>query len=262
MPKNVVRPANVWATGNRSPRQQIIGRHVGATRSDTALTPAIARWIIETYTEPGEIVCDPNPGPGLVLAEAVRAARHALALPTQPRWESALEANLDLARLAGSAGQATLLDSIDDPRAADLPGVVDLVLTGLRHTPASDPSRVLVGLYEDLDAVADWVWPGRHVVITCHPWRRRGRLLDLPGKIHDAAEAVGLVPSDHCIALTAPARDGHVRSRARMHTGSFPESTDAHGLPTARPAHIDVLIFRTPTSALDPGTTNTEGAPR
>ncbi|MBA0127298.1 DNA modification methylase [Haloechinothrix sp. YIM 98757] len=260
MPKNVVCPASVWATGQRSPRQHIADRLVGATRSETALTPAIAGWIIETYTDPGAIVCDPNPGPGLVLAEAVRAGRHALALATQPRWESALEANLDLARLAGSAGHATLLDSIDDPRAADLPGAVDLMLTGLRHTPTSEPSRVLVGLYEDLTAVADWVWPGGHIVITCRPWRRRGRLLDLPGKIHDAAEAVGLVPADHCIALTAPMHGHQLRPRHISRTGHRPESTDLHGQPTAHPTHIDVLIFRAPTTAPDPNTTTTEVA--
>lgn len=249
MPKNVVRPASVWATGNRSPRQQIVGRYIGATRSDAALPPVIARWIIETYTAPGEIVCDPNPGPGLVLAEAVRAGRRALALPTQPRWESALEANLDLARLAGAAGRATLLDGIDDPRAADLPGAVDLVLTGLRHTPASDPSRVLVGLYEDLDAVANWVWPGGHVVVTCRPWRRRGRLVDLPGQIHEAADAVGLVPVDHCIALIAPMHEHQVRPRRSARVGDHPEDTDLHGCRTTQPAHLDVFVFQLPSTA-------------
>lgn len=139
MPKTLLRPASVWDTGSTTPARQIADRHVGATRADTALTPDVARQIITTYTAPGDTVCDPNPGPGLVLAEALRAGRDALGLPTEPRWESALEANLDLARLAGPVGTATLLDSVDDPRAAELPGAVDLVLTGLRHTPASDP---------------------------------------------------------------------------------------------------------------------------
>lgn len=246
MPKNVMRPASVWDTGQTSPRQQVADRHIGATRSDTALTPAVARWIIATYTRPGDTVCDPSPGPGIVLAEAVRAGRHALALPTEDRWESALEDNLDLARLAGPVATATVLDSVDDPRAADLPGAVDLVLTGLRHTPASDPSRVLVGLYEDLDAVADWGWPGGHVVVACRPWRRRGRLLDLPGQIHDAAHAIGLVPADHCVALTAPMRGQRVRPRLGTHADHIPENTDLHGSRTVQPAHLDILVFRVP----------------
>lgn len=246
MPKTALRPGSVWDTGSTTPARQIADRHVGATRADAALTPEVARQIITTYTVPGDTVCDPNPGPGLVLAEAVRASRNAVGLPTELRWESALEANLDLARLAGPVGTTTLLDSVDDPRAAELPGAVDLVLTGLRYTPASDPSRVLVGLYEDLDAVTDWVWPGGHIVITCRPWRRHGRLLDLPGKIHDAADAIGLVPADHCIALTAPIRGNRVRPRIVSRKGHLPESTDIHPGPTALSAHIDVLVFHLP----------------
>ena len=249
MPKTALRPGSVWDTGRTAPAQQVADRHVGATRSDTALTPEVARQIITTYTAPGDTVCDPNPGPGLVLAEALRAGRDALGLPADPWWESALEANLDLARLAGPVGTATLLDSVDDPRAAELPGAVDLVFTGLRHTPRSDPSRVLVGLYEDLDAVADWVWAGGHIVITCRPWRRHGRLLDLPGKIHDAADAIGLVPADHCIALTAPIRRNRVRPRIVSRSGHLPESTDIHGRTTAISAHLDVLVFRLPATA-------------
>ncbi|MEV4648355.1 DNA modification methylase [Saccharopolyspora sp. NPDC049357] len=249
MPKALLRPASVWDTGHTTPARQIADRHVGATRADTALTPDVARQIITTYTAPGDAVCDPNPGPGLVLAEALRAGRDAIGLPAEPRWESALEANLDLARLAGPVGTATLLDSVDDPRAAELPGAVDLVLTGLRHTPASDPSQVLVGLYEDLDAAADWVWPGGHIVITCRPWRRHGRLLDLPGKVGDAADAIGLVPADHCIALTAPTRGDRVRPRIVTRAGHLPENTDIHGRTTAISAHLDVLIFRLPNTA-------------
>ncbi|RKT86435.1 hypothetical protein SAMN05421805_10676 [Saccharopolyspora antimicrobica] len=245
MPKTALRPGSVWDTGSTSPALQIANRHIGATRGDTALTPAIARHIITTYTALGDTICDPNPGPGVVLAEAVRTGRDAVGLPTQPRWESALEANLDLARLAGATGTTTLLDSVDDPRATELPGAVDLVLTGLRHAPSSDPSQILVELYEDLDAVADWVWPGRHIVITCRPWRHRGRLLDLPDKIHDAANAIGLVPTEHCVALTAPMRGNQIRPRITR-VRSHPESFDHHGRPTAFPVHIDVLIFQVP----------------
>lgn len=249
MPKTASRPGSVWDTGRISPAREIAGRHVGAIHASTALPPAVARQIITTYTAAGDTVCDPNPGPGLVLAEALRAGRDALGLPAQPEWASALEANLDLARSAGPVGAATLLEGVDDPRAAELPGPVDLVLTGLRHTPASDPSRMLLGLYEDLDAVADWVWPGGHVVVTCRPWRRHGRLLDLPGAIHDATDVIGLVPADHCIALTAPLRGNHMRPRIVSRAGNLPESTDMHGHTTALSTHLDVLVFQIPTSA-------------
>lgn len=246
MPKNLVGPPSVWATGQCTPQRQVSDRHVSMSRSDIALTPVIAQWIIQTYTEPGDLVCDPNPGPGLALVESIRADRHVVALSPHPRWQSALEANLDLARLAGSTGEATLLDGIDDPRAASLPGAVDLVLTGLRPTPASDPSRLLVNLYEDLGAVADWVWPGGHVIITCRPWRRRRHLVDLPGQIHDAASAVGLKSADHCVALASPIHDYQVRARQARNRITDPRTHDIHGIPTAHPTHLDVLVFQAP----------------
>ncbi|MEV0700081.1 DNA modification methylase [Saccharopolyspora sp. NPDC050389] len=193
----------------------------------------MVQQIITTYTSPGDTVCDPNPGSGLLLAEVVRAGRKALGLlPTQVQWESFLEANL--ARLTGSVGTAALLDSADDPRAAELPGAIDFVLTDLRHTPECDPSQVLVDLYEDLDAVADWVWPGAHIVVTCRPWRRRGHLLDLHSEIHDVADAIGLI------------HENRAHPRIVTRTGTSPERTDIHGHLTSHPAHLDVLVVRLP----------------
>ncbi|WP_435158215.1 DNA modification methylase [Amycolatopsis sacchari] len=248
MPQSVQRPDSVWDTGHPSTRRQIDHRHVGATRADTALTPAIARHILATYTGPGDTVCDPDPGPGLVLAEAIRVGRHAVGLQPDPRWESVLEDNLDLARLAGAKGAATLLGSVDDPRAAELPAAIDLVLTGLRHTPADNPSVLLVDLHERLNAINDWVWPGGHVVITCRPWRRHGRLLDLPGMIHEAVEATGLDPVEDCVALAAPVRGNQVRPRVVTRSGRGPDAADLRHRSAARPAHIDVFVFRSPTT--------------
>ncbi|MFF5985954.1 TRM11 family methyltransferase [Prauserella flavalba] len=251
MNQHNTRPASVWDTGRTSTRHQLKDRYIGATRSDGALTPAIARHIIATYTAADDTVCDPNPGAGIVLSEAVRTGRHAVGIQPQRRWQSACEANLDLARLAGPTGTATMLDGVDDPRAADLPGAIDLVLTGLRHTPTADPTRVLVRLYDTLNAVADWVWPGGHVIVTCRPWRRHGRLIDLPGQISDAADAIGLVPADHCIALTAPIRGNQVRPRVVTRAVGTNDDTDAHGQPLARAAHVDVLVFRVPHTPAD-----------
>lgn len=248
MPQPAQGPASVWDTGHLSTRRQIDHRHVGATRADTALTPAIARHILATYTSPGDTVCDPNPGPGLVLAEAIRAGRHAVGLRPGPRWESILEDNLDLAQLAAATGTASLLDGVDDPRAAELPAAIDLVLTGLRHTPIDNPSVSLVDLHERLNAIKDWVWPGGHVVITCRPWRRHGRLLDLPGMVHEVVEATGLDPVEDCVALTAPVRGNQIRPRVVTRSDPVSDAADlGHGC-APRPAHIDVFVFRSPTT--------------
>lgn len=251
MTEQNTRPTTVWDTGRTSVRHQLKNRYIGATRSDGALTPAIARRVIATYTAAGGTVCDPQPGAGIVLSETVRAGRHAVGIQPQRRWQSVCEANLDLTRLAGPTATATLLDDLADPRAAELPGAIDLVLTGLRHSPKTDPVRAVVRLYDALNGVADWVWPGGHIVVTCRPWRRHGRLLDLLGQITDAADAAGLVQVDHCIALTAPVRSNQVRPRVVTRSARTTEDTDQDGRPLARAAHIDVLVFRVPHTSAD-----------
>nr|WP_282190003.1 hypothetical protein [Streptomyces sp. S1D4-11] len=40
-------------------------------------------------------------------------------------------------------------------------------------------------------------------MITAHPWRDRGELVDLPSAVLAAAEAAGLVPVERCVALLA-----------------------------------------------------------
>lgn len=230
-------PTSVWNTGRTSTRRQLHSRYVCTTQYDTVITPAIAAQVIASYSAPGDTVCDPDPGAGIVLGEALRSGRHALGIQPRGRWRQVCQANLDLARLGNPACTATLLDDFGDPSAAELPGAVDLVLTAVRHTPFADPTRVVVGVYDTLRAVADWVWPGGHVVVTGRPWRRDGALVDLPGQVCEAADAVGLIPTDHCIALTAPIRDRRVEPRT---VGS---------LHSSRNVHVDILAFRVPTVA-------------
>lgn len=235
------RAASVWDTGRVSIRQQLKHHYVDATRGDTtALTPAVAHRIIATYTTPGDIVLDPHPGAGIALTEALRAGRHAIGIDYGTRWHTACQANLDLTRLTTPTGDALLLDSPDDPRAGELSTAVDLVLTGLPHTPAHDPHRVIADLCATLIAVLDWVWPGGHIVITCAPCRHHTTWIDLPGQLYAAARAIGLIPIDHCIALTAPLRAGALRPRHRRTTTGLGDSR------ISLPAHLDVLVFTVP----------------
>ncbi|GAA5102920.1 DNA modification methylase [Haloechinothrix salitolerans] len=246
MPKNLVRPGSAGDASQPYSRQQLADQYVTADRSNPTLATGLARWVIAAYTAPGDIVCDPNPGPGVVLAEAIRTGRHAYGLHTPSRRESALESNLELACHANSSGTATLLSGIDDPHAATLPNAVDLVLTGLRPAPTRSPSRELIELYEDLNAVVDWVWPGGHVVVICHPRRRRRDfLLDLPGKICDVAKAIGLLPVGHYIVLTTRVHGRHVTRQFAARTGNHPENTSIQRCAT-HPTHINVLAFSMP----------------
>lgn len=82
------RPASVWATGDIALADQLADRYVAATRAAAlAMSPAVARRIILTYTAPGDTVLDPNPTAGVALAESVRTGRHAVGLqPRRSRW--------------------------------------------------------------------------------------------------------------------------------------------------------------------------------
>jgi len=242
-------PGTVWATGNHTFAQQLRDRYVGATRSDAArLSPEIARRVIETYTRPGDTVLDPDVGAGIVLCEALRGRRHAIGIHRDNRNQSVCEANLELAQLAVPRATAALLTDIDDPRAAGLPGAVDLVLTGLHRADTGGRLANLTRTYEMLDAVADWIWPGGRIAIVCRSERDRHTLVDGPGQIIEAAQSMGLRLVDHCIALTgALVGNSHVRPRASRREIQVATSARHRGEPIALTAYADVLVFDTHT---------------
>lgn len=59
-------------------------------------------------------------------------------------------------------------------------------------------------------------------------------------------DAVGLVPTDHCIALTAPMHGHQLRPRQSTRVADDPEGTDLHGCRATQPTHLDVLVFQLP----------------
>ncbi|WP_187351872.1 TRM11 family methyltransferase [Allosaccharopolyspora coralli] len=251
MPHPVTRPASVWDTGRHDLRHQLAHRHVTATRAGSALTPAVARRIITTYTAPGDTVCDPQPGPGLVLAEAIRAGRHALGVKPGPDWVSALEGNLDHARLAGPVGTVHLLNTLDDPHTDGIPTPIDLLVTGV-HPAAQRLADAMIQLTDALGPIARWVRPGGFVVLASRPWRHEHTLLDMPRLLCRTATTIGFTPVEHCVALTAPMRDNQIRPRSRTRSGQRTEHRDPHGRPTAQPTHLDVLVFRAAPTAANP----------
>lgn len=254
MPQSLQHPDPAGDTDHsrtrRHPHRQVDHRRGGITGVDTAITPALARQLVARYTGRGDTVCDPDPGPGLVLAEALRAGRHAVGLRPPPPWEPILGDTLDLARLAraGAGARVTVLEGVEDPRAAALPAPVDLVLTGLRHTPAEHPSERVVDLYERLTAVIEWVWPGGHVVITCRPWCRRGRLLDLAAMIQEAAAVAGLDSVEDGLVLSSPGRGHQACPCPGSPARPGPAATGLGRRSPTRPADIDVFVFRVPTT--------------
>jgi hypothetical protein len=50
------------------------------------MMPALARMVIEAYTQPGQLALDPMCGIGTTLVEAVHADRDAVGVEYEPRW--------------------------------------------------------------------------------------------------------------------------------------------------------------------------------
>ena len=56
----------------------------------------LLRWILETYTEPGEVVLDPMAGTGSTIVLASILGRHGVAVEYEPRFCDMIRANIRL----------------------------------------------------------------------------------------------------------------------------------------------------------------------
>ena len=74
------------------------------------MLPELARRVITTYSEPGDLVVDPMCGIGTTLVEAIHLDRNALGVELERRWASLATANLTHAREQGAPGRAAVLE--------------------------------------------------------------------------------------------------------------------------------------------------------
>jgi hypothetical protein len=81
--------------------------------------------------QPRDTVCDPDCGAGTVVAEAVRARRHAIGITGDPHVWEAPRAALTAAKARGAPGDGMILDELPDRRSWTGLGPIDLVLTAI-----------------------------------------------------------------------------------------------------------------------------------
>lgn len=196
------------------------GGYLAGTRGDTELiSPAIAARIIDTYTETGALVLDPDCGAGTTLVEAVRTGRRALGVTCHTRWLRLAQANLAVAAQAGATADAALFRRLalctDQVRGPS----VDLLLTTLRTDVSRQGWRwstaALVQLCLTLHEAGPILNPDAHVIITADGADHRGRSVDLFGSIIAIARAAGLRPVAHYAALTPTTASSTDRRGAR-----------------------------------------------
>lgn len=205
----------VWPTGGVDRFAQLAagGYRPGTAADITGIPPVVAAYAVRAYTEPGDMVLDPDCGAGTVVVEAVRAGRHAVGM-TGGRWWPVARGNLTAVKLAGALTDGMVLQRPGSPtgqpraegRRGDLPawtaagltGRVDLLLTRARldHGPdrtggrpaapaGADQQRagrlrvVAVGrLAADLVRCRPLLRPGGYVIVAAPSIRRIGRSID------------------------------------------------------------------------------------
>ncbi|MEU8324148.1 DNA methyltransferase [Nonomuraea sp. NPDC048881] len=273
---------SVWATGQQPSRLQRRGRYLPESMGHPGkMLPSIAARVIDTYTRPGELVVDPMCGIGTTLVEATHLGRHAAGVEYEERWARLAVANLAHARKQGAAGLGRVVagDSRNIARLLpNLAGQAALVLTsppygtythghirstrdtgepGVRkwnHHYSHDRGNLahqqlpalLEGFGRILAGCKDLLRPGGVVAITVRPYRVRGELVDLPGHVHQVAEAAGLVFADRIVCLLCGLSDGHLLNRASFFQLHEARKAWARGLPVHAVAHEDLLVFVRP----------------
>lgn len=241
------------------------------------MLPSIARYAIEEYTEPGDWVLDPMCGIGTSLVEAVHLGRNAVGIEYERRWTDLARANVGLAQSQGAIGHAEIhcgdgreVASLVD---GSLVGRVGLVITSPPYGPSlhghidlddegvskrnghysddrsnleyANTEQLLGAFAEILSACATLLRPGGIVVITARPWRRNGRLVDLPGAIVRLADSVGLEPFERNVALLCGLHNDGLVSRASFFQIDWARKARA-GIPLNVIAHEDVIVLRRP----------------
>jgi tRNA G10 N-methylase Trm11 len=285
---------SVFLTGQVCSREQRRGRYTKESLAHPGkMLPSIARYLIHTYTEVGDWVCDPMAGIATTVVEAMRLGRHSIGVEYEARWARLAADNIRLAVSQGATATGEILqgDSQHLPAIvpAELHGRIALVITSPPYGPSTHghartpgPRRGKVRkinhryggtdnlAYRDHDQLADGftqiltgaaaiLRPGGIVAVTARPYRRHGELIDIPGMVTAAGTNAGLRLNEECGALIAGIRDGRLVSRASFFQQKNVRAAIADGDPQWLLQHEDVVIFE----ALDPTTPDVpSGRPR
>lgn len=275
-------PLSVWATAQDGPRAQRKGRYLQESEAHPAkMYPAIAAHAIASYTQPGDLVIDPMCGIGTTLVEAMHLDRMAIGVEYEQRWADLAARNVEHAVDQGAAGYGTVVQGdareIERLVGADVHGQAALVLTSPPYGPAThghvrdsrssgggsgvrkrnyrysdDPQNLARQSVEDLIGGFTQILvgcrtllrPGGFLVITARPYRRTGRMVDIPTLATQAAIAAGYVLHERCVALLAATRDDGLMARSSFFQLVNARNAFAAGSPTHVCAHEEVIVAR------------------
>jgi tRNA G10 N-methylase Trm11 len=274
-------PGSVWLTGQQPSRTLRRDRYAPESITHPGkMLPTIARYAINTYTQPGEVVLDPMAGIGTTMVEAMHLDRHGVGVEYEARWAALAAVNIALASKSGAPGTGEVYTGDSRNLATLLPssvrGTVALVITSPPYGPSThghvrtpgprqgkvrklhhrygdsdnlayrDHDTLAAGFTDILTGCRNVLRPGGHVVITARPYRRHGELIDIPGMVVAAGQAAGLELVEECIGLIAGVRDSVLVPRASFFQQKNIRDAIEHGDPQWLVQHEDVIILRSP----------------
>jgi hypothetical protein len=279
---------SIFVTGQQSSRAQRHGRCTPESIEHPGkMLPAIARYLIRTYTNVGDPVGDPMAGIGTTVVEAMHLGRHGIGVEYEPRWAALGADNIRLATAQGAAGTGVVYtgDSRHLPALipAELHGRIALVITSPPYGPSTHGRAVTPGrgqgkvhkiyhrygtdttnlAYRDHDELATGfgqilagcvaiLRPGGVVAVTARPYRHEGELVDIPGMVAAAGIHAGLRLVEECPALIAGIRDGRVVQRASMFQRKNIHDANEAGDPQWLQQHEELIIFRASSTVRQP----------
>jgi tRNA G10 N-methylase Trm11 len=280
--RNPAPQGSVAVTGQVCSREQRRGRYTHESNQHPGkMLPSIARYLINTYTAPGELVVDPMAGIGTVPVEAMHLGRHGIGVEYESRWATLAADNIRLAKAQGAPGTAEIYqgDSVQLP--ALLPaatrGEVALVITSppygpsthghartpgprrgkvlkLHHRYGTDPTNLAYtghdelaeGFTRILTGCTAVLRPGGHLAVTARPYRHHGELVDIPSLVVAAGTNARLHLIEECAALIAGIRKGRFINRGSFFAKRNVRAASGTGDPQWLTQHEDLIIFRRP----------------
>lgn len=112
-------PANVWLIGQEAPARQWRHHYTPASvrAHPTKTLPALAHRLVESFTQPGDLILDPMSGIGTIGVEALLQGRRYVGLELESEYVRLQAENLEQARKSGASGEYALLT--EDARELD-----------------------------------------------------------------------------------------------------------------------------------------------
>jgi len=270
---------SVFLTGQVCSREQRRGRYTKESLAHPGkMLPSIARYLIRTFTEVDDWVCDPMAGIATTVVEAMHLGRHGIGVEYEDRWADLAADNIRLAASQGATGTGEIYQGDSQHLPALIPpelhGRIALVITSPPYGPSThghartpgprrgkvqkinhkygadagnlayrDHDQLAEGFTQILTGAAAILRPGGIVAITARPYRRRGELVDIPGMVAAAGTNAGLRLHEECAALIAGIRDGRLVSHASFFQQKNVRRAIAKGDPQWLLQHEDVVIF-------------------